>query len=278
MPTELPLIQDGAAAFPPETPPIDPQKSWVMTAQYRTRGSRISRSLRSNGAATVPGEVTPVENKSRLSYTAPESSSFMFGRRARAFRTYFIQQLDDYQLFTSFSNRSLPAAPTILNPAVTLSNASPLPTSTDDNRSETTHRPDNNSSPPCISPTEGAGLQIPILCNKWQQACRMTIDLWEYAKHTAPISRVQPLIQLGSKYLESMFTFQNATGEQSTTLARSAKDAPAATNSTPGSTGQMQKLQTTSCDQTTDAAGHTAELRGSCMAVVIGLVAGIMWF
>lgn len=255
---------------------MDPQKSWVMTAQYRTRGNRISRSSRSNGAATVPGEVTPVENKSRLSYTAPESSSFMFGRRARAFRTYFIQQLDDYQLFTSFSNRSLPAAPTILNPPLTPSNASPLPTSTDDDRSETTPYPDNNSSPPYTSPREETGLQVLTLCNNWQQACRKAIGLWEHAKHTASISRVQPLIQLGSKYLESMLTSQNATSEQLATLPSSAKDGSPANSGGPG-TAQTQKLHAPS-DQPTDAAGHTAKLRSSCMAVVIGLVAGIMWF
>lgn len=249
-----------------------------MTAQYRTRGSRISRSSRSNTAPIVSGEVTPVENKSRLSYLAPESSSFMFGRRARAFRTYFIQQLDDYQLFTSFSNRSFSAAPTILNPPITPSNASPLPVSTDDNRSETTPYPDNNSSPPYTSPQEETGLQIPTLCNQWQQACRRAIGLWEHAKHTASVSRVQPLIQLGSKYLEFMLTPQNATGEQSKTSARSAKDASLATNASSGSTVQTQNLQSTSSDQTTDAGAHTAELRGSCMAVVIGLVAGIMWF
>ncbi|KAJ5370547.1 uncharacterized protein N7496_006639 [Penicillium cataractarum] len=274
---KLPLIQDGVAAFPPETPPMDPQKSWVMTAQYRTRGNRILRSSRSNGAPSVPGEVTPVENKSRLSYTAPESSSFMFGRRARAFRTYFIQQLDDYQLFTSFSNRSLPAAPTILNPPLTPSNASPLPTSIDDHRSETTPYPDNNSSPPYTSPREETGLQIPTLCNNWQQVCRRAIGLWEHAKHTASISRVQPLIQLGSKYLESMLTSQNATAEQLATLPRSAKDGPHASTGGPGLAAQNQKLQAPS-DQPTDAAAHTAELRGSCMAIVIGLVAGIMWF
>jgi hypothetical protein len=203
----------------------------------------------------------------------------MFGRRARAFRTYFIQQLDDYQLFTSFSNRSLSPTPTILNPLVTPSNASPLPTSTDDNRSETTPYPDNNSSPSYTSSKEEAGLQIATLCNNWQQACHRAMGLWEQVKHTASKSQVQPLIQLGSKYLESMLTPQNATGEQSSaTLARSTKDASLTTNTSSGSTGQTQKLHTTSSDQTTDAAAHTAELRGSCMAVVIGLVAGIMWF
>lgn len=250
-----------------------------MTAQYRTRGSRISRSSRSNGAPTVPGEATPVENKSRLSYIAPESSSsFMFGRRARAFRTYFIQQLDDYQIFTSFSNRSLPAAPTILNPPATPSNASPLPTSTDDNHSEFTSYPDNNSPPSYTSPREEAVLQIPALCNKWQQACHNAIGLWEHAKHTASNSRVQPLIQLGSKYLESMLKSQDTIDEQSATLDCVPKDGLPATNASHSLKVQTQSPHTTPSDQTTDAAGHTAELRGSCMAVVIGLVAGIMWF
>jgi hypothetical protein len=257
---------------------MDPQKPWVMTAQYRTRGNRIPRSSRSNGASTVPGDVTPVENKSRLSYTSPESSSFMFGRRARAFRTYFIQQLDDYQLFTSFSNRSLPAAPTIPNLPLTPSNASPLPTSTDNDRSEPAPYLNNNLSPPHTSSREDTGLQIPTLCNNWQQACRRAIDVWEHAKRTASIVRVQSLIRLGSQYQEPTPTSQNTTSEQLSTLPRSAKDGPPESNGGPGLTGQTQKLHTAPNDQPTDAAGHTAELRGSCMAIVIGLIAGIMWF
>lgn len=248
-----------------------------MTAQYRTRGNRLSRSSRSNGASTVPGEATPVENQSRLSYIPPESSSsFMFGRRARAFRTYFIQQLDDYQLFTSFSNRSLPAAPTIINPPVTPSNDSPLPTSTGNNRSETTPHPDNNSPSSDTSSREEMGLRIPALCNKWQQACHKAIGLWEHVKQTASNSRVQPLIQLGSQYLESKFKLLD--GKRSSTSGCPPKDASTATNASPGLKVQTQNPHTTSSDQTTDAAGHTAELRASCMAVVIGLVAGIMWF
>ncbi|KAF3384907.1 hypothetical protein F1880_002377 [Penicillium rolfsii] len=275
---KLPLIQDGVAAFPPNTPPVEPQKSWVMTAQYRTRGSRISRSSRSNGAPIVSGEVTPVENKSRHSYIAPESSSFTFGRRARAFRTYFIQQLDEYQLFPTFSNRSSSAAPTSFNLPITPSNASPLPTSTDDNPSETTSYPDNKSASSYTPPQEETGLWIPTFCNQWQQACRKAIGLWEYAKHTAPVARMQPLIQLGSQYLESMLTPQTATEEQSTAPACAARDALLVANVSSESTVQTQKMHTASSDQTTDAAAHTAELRGSCMAVVIGLVAGIMWF
>lgn len=249
-----------------------------MTAQYRTRGNRLARSSRSKGAATAPGEATPVENQSRLSYMPPESSSsFIFGRRARAFRTYFIQQLDDYQLFTSFSNRSLPAAPTSLNPTVTPSNDSPLPTSIDNNRSETTlHSHNNSSSSDTSSSREERGLRIPALCNKWQQACHKAIGLWEHAKQTASNSRVQPLIQLGSKYLESKLKLLD--GEQSSTSGRPPKDSSTAANASPGLKAQTQNPRTTSSDQSTDAAGHTAELRGSCMAVVIGLVAGIVWF
>lgn len=277
MPTELPLIQDGVAQFPPDTPPIDPQKSWVMTAQYRTRGNRLSRLSRSNGVPTGPGEASPVENNSRLSNIPPESSSaFMFGRRARAFRTYFIQQLDDYQLLTSFSNRSLPAAPTILNPLITPSNASPLPTSTNNNRSEAAPHPDNKSPSSDTSSREETGLQSPALCNMWQQACYTAIGLWEQAKQTASNSRVQPLIQLGFEYLESKLKLLD--GEQSSTSGCPPKDASTATNASPGLKVQTQNPHTISNDQTTDAAGHTAELRGSCMAVVIGLVAGIIWF
>ncbi|KAJ5160274.1 uncharacterized protein N7482_007278 [Penicillium canariense] len=275
---QIPLIQDGVAQLPPDTPPNEPQKSWIMTAQYRTRGSRISRSSRPvTVAAIVPGEVTPVDNKSRQSYVAPEASSFMFGRRARAFRTYFIQQLDDYQLLTPFSNRSLRAAPTNLNPPLTPPNTSPLPTSVDENRSETI--PSYNQSAPSYTPCKAnSGLPLPSQCTKWQQACRSAIGLWEGSKRTPYISGVPLLINLGSQYLTSMFIPPNATAKQPSPLMDPPTGVQAATNASLGLLVQTPKSHTAPGDQTTDAAGHTAELRGSCMAVVIGLVAGIMWF
>jgi hypothetical protein len=107
---KVPLIKDSVTELSAETHPVDHRKSWILAAQYRPRENRPSRSSRAgnNGAPTFPSESAPVENRSRSLYAAADSS-FMCSRRARAFQTYFIQQLDDYQFFTPFSNRTLPA-------------------------------------------------------------------------------------------------------------------------------------------------------------------------
>ncbi|KAJ5689926.1 hypothetical protein N7462_004318 [Penicillium macrosclerotiorum] len=273
---QVPLIQEGAD-FPPAGLPIEPQKSWIMSAQYRTRGNRAPRSSRAgSGVPTIPSEIAPVENKSRLFHAATEST--MFGRRARAFRTYFARHFDDYQFLTPFSNRSLLTTPTNLPPTITPSSASPFPTSIDGK-----HIPDipPQNYPPTSSspPKEDLGLQLPFLCNMWQQACRQTIDLWDLALGSPFMARVTPLVSWGSSYLESVLCVQNTTLEQSSPLKAISKDNSHAADSNLDTLPCAQQSNTAPSDDATDAASrHAVELRGSCMAVVIGLVAGIMWF
>jgi hypothetical protein len=264
--SEVPLIQKSAAELTSETHPIDPRKPWILAAQHKPRGNRPSRSSPAgHGAPTFPSEIVPVENKSRVSHGV--ETSFMFSRRARAFRTYFIQQLDDYQFLTPFTNRSYATGNANLPPTLAPSNITPSPTSNHNKTSEDTPQLSNGSTVSFAPPNDDSGLQLPYLRNMWQQACRSAIGLWEVTKESPYNSALHPLVRTGSRYLESIF-LGNASANHAAPQAGKDSALPAQT--------QISEL---SGDQATDAASHhSPELRGSCMAVVIGLVVGIVWF
>ncbi|KAJ5301798.1 hypothetical protein PENANT_c002G06747 [Penicillium antarcticum] len=257
---QVPLIQDGSAEIHPKAHPLnDPTKPWRLAGPHRSRVNLQSRTSRIGGAAAIPAsETTAVANKSRIPSIARESS-FSFTRRARAFRTYFIQQLDDYPFLVPFSNRSL-AASTDAYPTITL-DESTLPTPDIDHTSMTSS---SNHSSHDIHET---GLQfLESFQTVCQQACHTAID---FGKRLA---------LFGAEYAKSIFLTDEQKDVQ-TTLIR---------HPTPHPTQEEDQLlqvpapaqQKIGAEEATDAAAgrHSQELHGSCMAVVIGLVAGIMWF
>lgn len=271
--TEVPLIKDSVAELSSESHPVDNRKSWIFAAQQRPRVNRPSRSSRAgNSASLSPSdiEIGPVVNKSRPSYAAPESS-FLFSRRARAFRTYFVQRLDDYQFFTPFSHRTLPAE--TLKPSSTpaSSDRSPSPTLTDNCDSDHPSPSTYNDTTLSFTPAgANPGLQHPLHPTR-QQACRSAIGSWEPAKQSQSGHALGALIQSASKYMESILSTKNATAELPSTLNQNQES--------PTTTDEVAGFSAATKEHTTDAAGRPSpELRGSCMAVVVGLVAGIMWF
>lgn len=274
--TEVPLIKDSVAELSSESHPVDHRTSWILAAQQRPRVNRPSRSSRAgnSGASVLPSEIEigSVVNKSRSSYAAPESS-FLFSRRARAFRTYFVQQLDDYQFFTPFSHRTLSAETIIPSITPASSDRSPSPTSTENCDSDHPSPSTYNDTTLSFTPAEAnPGLQHPLHLT-WQQVCRSAIGFWERAKQSPSGHAIGSLIQSTSKYMEPILSINNATAELPSTWDQD-QERSTTTDEVAGfppSTGAKE--------QTTDAAGrHSPELRSSCMAVVIGLVAGIMWF
>jgi hypothetical protein len=112
------------------------------------------------------------------------------------------------------------------------------------------------------------GLQLPeFLRNVCQQACHTAID---FGKRLA---------LSGTEYTKSIF-LANEQIDVQTTLIR---------HPTPPSAQEVfdqtiplpaPAQQKVGAEEASDAAAgrHSQELHGSCMAVVIGLVAGIMWF
>ncbi|KAJ5995328.1 hypothetical protein N7481_002305 [Penicillium waksmanii] len=273
----MPLINEPVAEFPSDMPPISYSASWTMTAQYRPRGNLLSRSVRSgNNAPTLSGELASVENKSELSHGAVDSS-FMFSRRARAFRTYFIQQLDDYQIFTPFSNRSLSPETAHLAPTTPPSNLAPRPTSLNEPSSGNKPHLNNEPTPSDISPTNWPGLQLSPLFGMWQQACRAATRFWRLGPESLAQSSSIPWNWDWSS-IESLATSDKKNPTRAAIMPQP-QDPQARANATSNQPAQTSKPNTFSHNETTDAAIRTApELKGSCMAVVIGLVVGIMWF
>ncbi|KAJ5561893.1 hypothetical protein N7461_000654 [Penicillium sp. DV-2018c] len=255
---QLPLLQDGLTEAIPRAHPLsEPRKSWVRAATPRSRSNHPPLTARLGTPAAVPAsETIAVANKSRISSIARESS-FLFSRRARAFRSYFIKQLDDYPFFTPFSNRSRTAdsahpsfSITINNTLSTSSDNSPATINTTDNVSDSIHDP--------VLPFSASLLDI---C---QQVCHLAIDMGKRAGLR------------GAQYARSLL------------LPEEPLDAPATLIRQPPISKQDQsavsedgipQLKIGAEDSTDAASGlHPHELHGSSMAVVIGLVAGIMWF
>ena len=247
----------------------DPHTSWNLAAPSRPRKNRFPRSARLNGAPTMPCETMSMENRSRSS--SPTESTFLFIRRARAFRTYFIQQLDDYQFLTPFSTRMSTESPHP-DPTHALSNPTPAPNSDSDSNTPNSDAaiPSHNDSPALNPPPSTSGLQLPF-SEVWQRACQTAIGLWESAKDS-PSSPFPRLAQWGTKYTQLVSPDNEADGPLPSLIPQ-----PNDTHTEPHDTSNKTQLPTQ--DLSTDAAGrHSSELQGSCMAVVIGLVAGIIWF
>lgn len=260
---EVPLLQDSVNEVPPEAHLLnEPRKSWVIAASPRTRGNRPPLTARVGKVAAVPAsETTAVANKSRFSSLARESS-FSFSRRARAFRSYFIQQLDDYPFLTSFSNRSLAANSTHQHPTITINES--LPTS-----------PDTESPPNIQSYNHSSdSIQDPVLSfpaflrDMCQQACHVAMD---FGKH---------LGFHGAKYARLLFLPEQPTEAPATLIHHTNHNPIESLKQDLTVSKEAPAHQKVSTEDSTDAAAgrHSQELHGSCMAIVIGLVVSIMWF
>lgn len=263
---EVPLIQDAVTELSSDTQVSDPHTSWNLAAPSRPRKNRFPRSARLNGAPTMPCETVAMENRSRSS--SPTESTFLFSRRARAFRTYFIQQLDDYQFLTPFSTR-MSTESAHADPTHALSNPTPVPESNSDTPTSDAAIPSHNDSPSSNPPPSTSGLQLPF-SEAWQRACQTAMGLWGLGKVSlsSPFPR---LAQWGTKYTQPVSPDNEADGALTPLIPQ--------TNDTHTETHDSNKTQLPTQDLSTDAAGrHSSELQGSCMAVVIGLVAGIIWF
>ncbi|KAJ5158659.1 uncharacterized protein N7500_008310 [Penicillium coprophilum] len=258
---QVPLLQDSVTELAPKAHPLlEPRKPWVLSASHRSRGNRSPITARIGNAAVVPAsETTAVANRSRLSSLTRESS-FSFARRARAFRTYFIQQFDDYPFLTSFSNRSL-AGSTHSYPTMTMNDS--LPTS--DNKSSSSMPPSNHPSDGTQKSLLPFSVSLRDMC---QQAYHVALD---FGKRVG---------LHGASYVKSIFLSEQITAAPTTLIPHSTipNDASNEDPFIPSEPAPPQ--QKVGAEDSADAAAgrHSRELHGSCMAVVIGLVACIMWF
>lgn len=271
----VPLIQDSLAQVPTDPHLADPRKSWIQAAPSRPRGNRSSRSSRvENGAPSTTTKAAAADNRNRAPHAATDSS-FMFGRRARALRAYLAQQLGDYQLLLApFSNRSLPTDSDLDSNPKPASRS--LPTCISD-RIDDAHLKDLSGT--FFTSANASSQQRSPPCTIWQQACHSALELWGLAKESPFTSAIHQAIQPGSHSLRAILAPGDAIAPPSNAYVRDHKDPSATGHTGPPPPVPKDKAHALPAGQTTDAAGrHSPQLQGSCMAVVIGLVAGIMWF
>lgn len=271
----VPLIQDSLAELPTDTHLADPRKSWIQAAPSRSRENRSSRSSRiDNGVPPITTEAAAVDDRNRAPHTATDSS-FTFSRRARALRAYLTQHLDDYQLLAPFSSRSLPTNSGLYSHLQSARRSLPTPIS--DRIDDSAHFKDLSGSYPTSA---NASLQqSSSRCKIWQQACHSALELWVLAKESPFTFAIHQAIRPGSHSLRAILAPDDVTAAHSMAYRRDSKDPSATGNSGSPPPAPKDKAHALPAGQTTDAAGrHSPQLQGSCMAVVIGLVAGIMWF
>lgn len=146
-------------------------------------------------------------------------------------------------------------------PTITINES--LPTS--DNESLPSIPSYNNSSDSIQEPLVPFPASLRDMC---LQACHVAID---FGKRVG---------LHGANYAKSIFLPEQITGAPKSlipnpTIPNAASDQDPFTSSE-----QAPPQQKVGAEDSTDAAAgrHSQELHGSCMAVVIGLVAGIMWF
>lgn len=198
----------------------------------------------------------------------------MFSRRARAFRTYLSQRLDNYP-FLPFSNRTLSADTPDFNPDSTPPNYTPRTSIHDSDYDQTPSK-----SLPESSTSSEDDLELPLssMRSMWQQVCRSAIEFWSAAKESPYASAIQQALQFGNDYVQSILLPEN-TPTPSWSISGHLEENFTSGNNTSSTAAQTDKTRTLPNEQIPDAAGrHSPQLQGSCMAVVIGLVVGVMWF
>lgn len=270
----IPLIQDSLAQVHADTHLTDPPKSWIQAAPSRLQNNRSCRSARiENGVSTITTEAAAVDNRNRAPRAATDSS-FTFSRRAYALRAYFAQQLDDYRLRASVSNRSIPTDSDLNSHPRSPSRS--IPPSIQDRIDESAHikgLSGSSSTRAHESPQSNSSRRM-----TWQRACHSALEFWAIARNSPFTSAIYQANPFGISSLGSiLFPGHVITGPSNADMRSS--EVLSATDNTKSTPAPKDKAHALPAGQTTDAAGrHSPQLQGSCMAVVIGLVAGIMWF
>lgn len=105
-------------------------------------------------------------------------------------------------------------------------------------------------------------------------------DMCQQAYHVA-IDLGKRIGLHGTAYAKSIFLPEQIAGAPASLISNPTVRNQAASNQDVFTQSeQVPPQQKVSAEDSTDAAAgrHSRELHGSCMAVVVGLVAGIMWF
>ncbi|GKZ34550.1 hypothetical protein AbraIFM66950_004863 [Aspergillus brasiliensis] len=270
-------------------------KPWLLDGYYQGFHERKARPRRCAVDATSRSsfEAAAVFDTDPLAFPARESSAFTRG--VRAFKAMVIRQPDESQLLPTFSAEgdAIEQLPTRLSALV---NSSVTPAAPPDDGPFRESPVSTAMIPATSSVAEVSRWLLGWSRTSWQQVCRagseylenMTawssfregsqpIDLLQHDDHTtsshptvphSDVSREQP-ISPKSMVVNSSTDVDDASQSVSTPSATPPPPA-LSPNSTATTAGQSK------------VAGFQQETehmrRGSCMAIVIGLVVGVMWF
>jgi hypothetical protein len=204
----------------------------------------------------------------------PWKNSTTFTRSVRAF-TAFIQQLDDRQLLPSFTTRSVsPVETASSHPPSNLSDilSSPLHPARDDAFEQMVN--DKNYTTLMTNETDkNPELQFcDSFSDVWQQACQTVRDTMETYRTSCdaidsthlPNSSIHPPVSSPSDTHQLKLPLLYNESEPSV----APKTIPS-TNAAAALSGDSQDA---------GSSRNPKQVGGSCMAIVIGLVVGIMWF
>ncbi|KAJ5152118.1 hypothetical protein N7492_010413 [Penicillium capsulatum] len=268
-----PLIQDSPVKVPTDSHLAGTRKPFLQDTPSTLRSNALYQYSRiEDGASAITTEAARVDNRNRAPRAATDSS-FAFSRRARALRAFLTQQLDEYRLLAPFANRSLPADSDLSSPFRPASQSFQPPV--DDGNDGSARLKTPSELPPKL---ETDSSHRSPHCRIWQQACHSALKLWSIAKKSPFTSAIQQTPQTGSQSIMTALSPRDDPGGPSNLPVGNSKDPPAtgiAHSAPPVFAGKSHAL----IDEKPTAAGrHSPQLQGSCMAVVIGLVAGIIWF
>ncbi|KAE8371174.1 hypothetical protein BDV26DRAFT_276648 [Aspergillus bertholletiae] len=265
-------------------------KSWAINGYCLSDFDRVHRPRRS-----VPDtprssfEAATVFDTDSIAYLAEETSNF--ARGVRAFKSLFIQQMGDRQISNPLSTRNVsPVASASSSLASNVSNFSAISPSPTNEALLPRSYNCNVTTTAKEGPAQSPQYPFSHLRELWQQACHATrayLGSWTVA-HTLRRERLPP----GSEtMIEETLQLSEQTdqriGERTVPKVLPSNGSNAAL-STLALTSPQSLTKPTDIpdspivnDEGPKGVGHgpsTQPARGSCMAIVIGLVVGVMWF
>lgn len=266
---------------------------WLSESFYRlwTDPTPHARQPAIDTASPSAFEIAPASSGEHGPTTYPWNNTSNLTRGVRAFTTFFIQQLDDHQLLPSFSSRSLsPVETAPLRSSNLASFFAPTPLSSPDAPQRKSYN-NNHTSLTDESDRNKKGRFCDRLSSSWQRVCHATNDFYEQLK-ALPIAHGVGDSNLSTSHSKEFYS-PSSTSSNTSTLDQSAPPkTPTPNRSSSQSSlesifGPNSPIKTfapgvpavASSDSEDAGVGRDPnQVRGSCMAIVIGLVVGVMWF
>ncbi|KAF7183174.1 hypothetical protein CNMCM7691_003009 [Aspergillus felis] len=264
----LPRVKDGAIEVRPRASSNGALcKSWLAGGSFQSCPDRKGRPRR--GALDAPSlsafEAASVFDSDPMTQTATRSLSLTRG--VHAFKTFFIKQLDDYQILQPFSPGSAPSVPTATSrpvPPPVNSSVASVPFISEE--IQHWYRITNQTTSATKHILESSRIRFLSGChNAWQQACLVaTVFLKSFPSTIA----TQPL---SSNSSDSGFPLQLP--GQEPVRKSIPQPLPADALAAPAKP-IIQAVPAAGQSDVAAVDDSPKKMRGSCMAIVIGLVVG----